>query len=618
MPHKNIQYLKFEQPLSGLHGMVFGLKVPTALTIISYTGPPPDDLRSLDNIMTRIIGKSAVYTPPSTSDPIRSLLERLCFWQARIQRQARIPTAEAFELQALGTDKNKETQPHIYRLALGYIDLKCTALTLRWLLEVINQSWQINHVSEPIDSSLNKKYEELKSFLLQRRVGGTNLIHFLDASQSLQIPLTHIINDIYCYGHGVHSQLLRSSLTENTCAISVGLAKDKFQCAKVLQKFGIPVAKHAFATDENHAVDIAFELGYPVVIKPADEDQGRGVYAGLKNDASVRIAFKEAMKISKSILVEKHHAGEDYRFTVMDDKVIKIMHRRAGGIIGDGHSTVNNLVMHLQESESSLKVLRSSGKHRLSLDSEALDLLTEQNLTIESIIPKGVFIPLRRKANISAGGDFNVIDISSVHPDNVAIAIRATQALRLDIAGIDLIIPDVSTTWKNSNAIICEVNAQPQIGYRDTPEIFEKILIDIFPQKGSIPLQLWISEHTINESIYPLLLNKATKSGVHAVSINSHNWINKVPTSGIYLDAFMSAQALLCDQRVRSAAIVMTPNEIVQFGLPSAYFDSIEILTDGSSDKIPGAMQPLIRIIRKHSKKIRLIKVPEILAKGVK
>jgi cyanophycin synthetase len=294
------------------------------------------------------------------------------------------------------------------------------------------------------------------------------------------------------------------------------------------------------------------------------------------------------------------------------------MHRRAGGIIGDGHSTVNNLVMHLQESESSLKVLRSSGKHRLSLDSEALDLLTEQNLTIESIIPKGVFIPLRRKANISAGGDFNVIDISSVHPDNVAIAIRATQALRLDIAGIDLIIPDVSTTWKNSNAIICEVNAQPQIGYRDTPEIFEKILIDIFPQKGSIPLQLWISEHTINESIYPLLLNKATKSGVHAVSINSHNWINKVPTAGIYRDAFMSAQALLCDQRVRSAAIVMTPNEIVQFGLPSAYFDSIEILTDGSSDKIPGAMQPLIRIIRKHSKKIRLIKVPEILAKGVK
>lgn len=604
MPGSSRITLKFERSLHTLKGMAFGLRVPTATTVISYAGPSPDDLSSLDVMMIDLIGESAAPASFFNADPTRALIERLCYLQALLQRQAKIPLVESFDVRELISDVTQKKQTKHYQLAMAYAEPQATAATLNWLLNVFKWWLQSDPSTKKMEPKLQETYEELQSFLRRYRRGGTNVLHFLDAAHVLQIPITHMVDDIYYFGFGEHSRLLKSSLTDSACAIGVALAKNKFNCAKVMRSFGIPVPRHYLATSEKRAVEIAHELDYPVVVKPADCDQGKGVFAGLKTDDAVCAAFKEAELLSKRILVEKHHAGEDYRLTVMNDKVIKIVHRRSGGVWGDGHSSVGDLVKRLQDTESSRRVFRRSGKHRLSLDFEAQDLLLEQGITAESIISNGKFVPLRRKANISSGGEYSVIPTSAVHPDNLELAIWAAQVLRLDIAGIDLITPDITSTWRDTETIICEVNAQPQIGFRDTPTVFQQILTGLLPSKGVIPIHLWISEYAIDEPSLPYLLQRSSQLGLQALAAGGFSWINEVRTASSFENTITAARALLCDQRVRSAVVVMTADEISRFGLPAPYFDSIEFLTDGSQDTMPSTLQSLIPMLAVYSKKI--------------
>jgi len=610
MSGNNVPALVSAQGLRGLQGMAFGLRGPTAVTLILCPESVPEDLSSLDVVMVDFLGEVASSTTFTMADPARALLERLCYWQSVLQRQFKIPITEAFDLRVWNSDATPAKHMRQYQLALAYFDLQATARSLQWLLALINHWLRSGPGVYKLEPSLRQDYEELLSFLRERRVSTNNVIHFLDAAHQLQIPVTRMVDNLYCFGQGQNSKLLLSSQTDSTGAIGVRLAGNKFQCAQMLRRFGIPVAQHVLVQDEQRAVEMGRKLGYPVVIKPADCEQGRGVFAGLNDDEAVRSAFKVAAQFSKHILVEKHHAGEDYRFTVMHGRIIKVMHRRPGGVLGDGQASVSELVARQQGTESNRRKLKRKGTHLLSLDAEALDLLVEEGMTPDSIVPEGQFVPLRRKANVSAGGDYSVIPSDAVHPDNLELTIRAAEVLRLDIAGVDVIIPDIAESWRVCGAIICEVNAVPQIGLRDTPAIFEEILSELLPERGLIPVQLWVLAHALEERNLNPLLARSSTQGLHAFAADGCSWINAVPTEGVYPSTFAAAQALLCDQRVSSAALVMTPDEIRRFGLPASYFDRIQILIDSSPNAMPSTLQPLLQMLSDYSEKV------EILAPG--
>ena len=55
------------------------------------------------------------------------------------------------------------------------------------------------------------------------------------------------------------------------------------------------------------------------------------------------------------------------------------------------------------------------------------------------------------------------VALAQVPPDNLDRAARAARLLRLDVAGVDLLIPDITRSWLDTGAAICEVNAQPQM-----------------------------------------------------------------------------------------------------------------------------------------------------------
>lgn len=317
---------------------------------------------------------------------------------------------------------------------------------------------------------------------------GSNVPRFIRAAYESGIPMLELPGEVYQYGIGMRARWLDSSFTDMTPTISAKLSRNKLYAATLLRLAGLPVPLHRQVADPDEAIKIAHRLGFPVVIKPANLDGGMGVAAGLESDDDVRRAYVAAERYSREILVEKHVAGKDYRLTVFNGALIWAIERVPGGVIGDGRSSVAELVANVN-ADPRRRNHRHAPLKSLVIDDEAHELLRRQRLHETSVPTEGEFVRLRRVANVAAGGT-PVAVFEKVHPDNAQLAIRAAEVLRLDMAGIDLLIPDISVSWRVSGAAICEVNGQPNLGQTTAAHLYVPILRNLVPGSGRVPTVL--------------------------------------------------------------------------------------------------------------------------------
>lgn len=319
---------------------------------------------------------------------------------------------------------------------------------------------------------------------------GSNVPRFMRAAYDLGMPFRELPGQYMLYGMGRRAARMNSSFTQHTSHMAAKIARDKAICAATLRLAGIPVPPHQLVNDPQKAIEIAEKIGFPVVVKPADRDGGQAVSAGLDNAEQVAAAFELAKRVSARVLVEKHVSGRDYRLTVHRGELIWAVERVPAGVKGNGRHTIEQLV-----ATANTDPLRSRSAHSplkpIELDAEADRLLTQRGLTRQYIAPDGLYIPLRRAANVNSGGvPLGVFD--DVHPDNARLAIRAAQALQLDLAGIDILIPNIAQSWKETGAAICEVNGQPQLGGTTGKHLYSLVLQTEVTGNGRIPtLLLW-------------------------------------------------------------------------------------------------------------------------------
>ena len=260
------------------------------------------------------------------------------------------------------------------------------------------------------------------------------------------------------------------------------------------------------------AVKVADALGYPVVVKPANLDGGIGVMAGLRDEKAVARAFAMAAKHSKSILVEQYVAGEDYRVRICKGAVIGAVIRKAAAVVGDGVKTVQALLDATNAERARrtqpLVLAHEHGTKPIVIDEEVQSWLTAQGLTLDSVVPQGHKVRLRGAANVNLGG--TTWDVTErAHPDNLELALRAAAALRLDVAGVDLLLPDIGQSWKVTGGAICEVNGQPQFSSGDA---HRKVLERLVPHRGRIPV-VGIADKTFAEDVVTRLMQELRKDG---------------------------------------------------------------------------------------------------------
>jgi cyanophycin synthetase len=559
-PMSHSGFCRFDPNWSALTGTAYGLRQPAIVGGACVGLPGSFDFRPLDEAMAAHVDEPLPPLPKAASAGHR-LLFRALHWTGALQRQHRIPVSDRFHVAAAGPHPGGGER---FLLAVPYVEQAAASAALNWVRHAV-LGWLEDGRLAPDEEQLHRRSETLSRRLAAAAEPGINTFRFIRAADREGIPVTQVARGLFAFGLGRPSRWLYSSMLDSTSAIATMIARDKYTCAAILREAGLPGASNILAAGEEAALEAARSLGYPVVVKPRDLDQGAGVAAGLEDEGEVRKAFAAARAVSGSVMVEKHFEGSDFRMVVLDGAVIQVFGRHPGGVTGDGGHSIAELLALRLESEDMRQRERMFGKRLLTLDEEALDLLRARGLEPGSVVSEGAFVALRRKANVSTGGLPFPVPIGEVHPDNALLAVHAAAALRLDFAGVDLIIADIGASWLETGALICEVNAMPQLSQRGEPQVYAQVLRTMLGARHSVPVWLHLSAETppVPEDLIARTGVTIGYASAHGVRVGAATWAG--PQAG----GFAAARALLRQQAFDAAILHLTPADILRSGVPA-------------------------------------------------
>lgn len=241
----------------------------------------------------------------------------------------------------------------------------------------------------------------------------------------------------------------------------------KSKTIDVLRSNGIPtpesIAFDASSTSPAGLRRLAKRVGYPLVLKPDAGSMGQGVYTGLQTWEELEATYLHVRETRKSgaMILESHFTGNDHRILVIGGRVVAATRRVPTNVVGDGASTVRELI----DAKNTLRKnnpFLSSGL--IKVDYEVEGLLTQQQLDLDAVPAAAQHVLLRRMANGSAGGD--VIDVTDELPQPVLdAAVEAVSVFdNIHIAGVDLLHrPAADGSAGDGDYVIIEMNSRPHI-----------------------------------------------------------------------------------------------------------------------------------------------------------
>ncbi|UTR11804.1 acylphosphatase [Evansella sp. LMS18] len=264
---------------------------------------------------------------------------------------------------------------------------------------------------------------------------------------------------------------------------AVDITRNKEETKHYFKKHNLPFpeGKRFQASSENEElISYADTIGFPLVIKPTSGSLGQGVITNIKNLESLKSAInyvRTELKF-KDVIVERFISGDDYRVYVIGDQVAGAVKRKAANVVGDGKSTIRELISIKNQKRKKNPYLYT----RLIKEDKEIDLfLKELKYTLDTVPVKDEVVYLKSKSNLSSGGDS--VDATDELTDEMKkIAIESVKAIPgLLHAGIDIISDKKAT-------VIIEINPTAIIGSHLFPmegksrDIPEAIIDYYFPE----------------------------------------------------------------------------------------------------------------------------------------
>ncbi|MEX1367622.1 MAG: cyanophycin synthetase [Nannocystaceae bacterium] len=464
----------------------------------------------------------------------------------------------------------------IYQFEEERVGLEAGDLALRLLESLLPPELRTTPEPDERPSAALDFPAELRELiaLAQRRQLGPSTGALVRAAEARGIPWMRL-NDysLVQLGHGRYQQRIQATVTSQTRHIAVDIAGDKEETNRILGDLGLPVPRQYLVGSPARAAEVARHLGYPVVVKPLDANHGRGVSIDLRDDDAVRQAFEKAAEHSGTVIVETFLPGFDHRMLVVDGHLVAVAKRVPGHVVGDGEHTIEQLVERVN-ADPRRGIGHEKVLTRIELDHQAHRLLELAGKDSSTVLPAGEVLYLRSTGNLSTGG--TAADMTDVvHPDNREMAVRAAQAIGLDVAGIDFITSDISRSFREVGGGICEVNAAP--GFRmhvapteGTPRDVAGPVIDMLFPAGT-PSRIPIVSITGTNG-------KTTTSRMvaHIFKMSNHT-VGLCTTDGVYIDGErtvsgdmtgpVSAQMVLRDPTVDAAVLETARGGLLRSGL---------------------------------------------------
>ena len=367
----------------------------------------------------------------------------------------------------------------------------------------------------------------------QRHALGPSTAALVQAATERGIPWLRMgTNSLIQLGHGRYQRRVQATVTSQTSHIAVELASDKEETNKILGSLGLPVPRQELVTTEEAAVEAARDIGFPVVVKPYNANHGRGISIHMTSDSQVRSAFHVAREHSRSVIIEAYVTGLDHRMLVINGGLVAVSQRLPGHVVGDGTHTVAQLV-ELVNADPRRGIGHEKVLTRLELDSQAASMLARAGLTADSIPERGQLVFLRSTGNLSTGG--TATDMTDVvHPDNVEMAVRAVQAVGLDVGGVDFLTPDITRSYKEAGGAIVEVNAAPGFRMHMAPsegkprDVAGPVVDMLFPPGSPSAIPIAAVTGTNGKTTTARML-------AHLLKITGHH-VGLTTTDGVYID----------------------------------------------------------------------------------
>ncbi len=537
-----------------------------------------DNLRNVDSVMRSLAPQQ---------DPIELFnfeerrVDHFLFWVRCVLMNHNHPL---LDLPKVTQTKGKDS--HSWVVIFPCLDATPAMAAIQIGIEALNIAHAPSGTEESIKSKISNLISEASSRLKYQGLIGFNTLHFLKEAHHLGIPWFRFSRSIFQLGHGANSRLLNSSITDATSNLAVMIAKNKQQTSDILRMAGLPVPLQAPAKSADEAVAIGKKIGYPIVVKPADLEGGVGVSALLLDDASVRSAYAHAAERSKNILIEKHVEGNDYRLLLVNGEVLGVLERIPGGVTGNGRLSVRELV-DLENHERATAQDDRRFLHPILADQEAERMLLHAKMNWDDVPAAGTYVRLRAAANVATGGVPKEMPVGEIHPDNLVLAQRAARTLRLNVAGIDLLIPDIRKSWLESGAGICEVNAQPQM----FTTMHGPMLRSIMPKGlGRIPTMVVLTmsaDCCFSKALYQTVLGLYPNAGFvfgKAASLGGRVITHRSPK------IFDAARSLLIDTSMDAIVISASEDDVLSTGWPVDRCDVLLVIGE------PGAKNPATSI----------------------
>jgi len=475
--------------------------------------------------------------------------------------------------------------PGVYDMVFEYeeerVGLEAADLALKFLTSLLPED-----LVDPENRIEDFDFDaELESFIrsAQRLALGPSTASLVKAAQERDIPYMRLNNysSLIQLGHGRYQKRIQATITSETNYISVELASDKDETNKILTDLGLPVPRQLLVQNRDEAVRAAKRLGYPVVVKPLDGNHGRGISIELEEEDHILEAFDFAKEHSRSrsIIVETFVKGFDHRMLVVNDDLVAVSKRVPGHVVGDGKSTVSELIDEVN-SDPRRGVGHEKVLTRLELDTKALEHLEEKNYTPETILADREELYLRSTANLSTGG--TAIDVTDiVHPDNREMAVRAVKAIGLDIGGVDFLSPDISQSYKDNGAAICEINAAPGFRMHVAPsegkprDVAGAVMNMLFPENSPARIPMISITGTNGKTTTARMISHICKMSGYTVGLATTDgvYINGNLTVKGDLTGPMSAQMVLRDPTVDVAVLETARGGMVRSGMGYRHCD---------------------------------------------
>ncbi len=376
----------------------------------------------------------------------------------------------------------------IYQMVVEYTEEEVGRLAVELAEKLVNAAMH----DTPFD--LDAALTELRDLDEDVRLGpSTGAIVY--AAVARKIPYRRMTQgSMVAFGWGSKQRRIQAAEIDATSAIAESIAQDKELTKKLLDAAGVPVPTGRSVDSADDAWVAAQEIGLPVVIKPKDGNQGKGVIVNITTEEQTRAAYHTAREFRDDIMVERFLPGHDYRLLVIGNRLIAAARRDPPHVVGDGVHSVRELV-DIVNADPRRGSGHSTSLTKIRFDDIALARLALQDLEADSVPAQGQRVILRNNANLSTGG--SATDVTDdVHPEVAARAVEAAQMIGLDICGVDVVVDSVLRPIEEQNGGVVEVNAAPGLRMHLSPSygkgrpIGEAIVGTLFAEgdDGRIPV----------------------------------------------------------------------------------------------------------------------------------